>query len=61
MDAVRAPRPRRLVVLLPDSEFRVLADTADRETRTPEQQATHLVREGLHRRIGTERGARRGR
>jgi hypothetical protein len=43
----RATPLKRLLVLLPANEFRELATAAERETRSPEQQVIHLVRQAL--------------
>ena len=40
-------RPRRVFVALPEEEFNALAAVAEREVRTPDQQATHLIRLAL--------------
>lgn len=42
-----AARPRRLLVALPPDEYRQLAEAAERESRTVDQQARHLIRQGL--------------
>ena len=43
-------RLKRLYVALPTDEFRDLKAAADRETRTADQQATHIVRSWLRER-----------
>jgi hypothetical protein len=51
-------RLKRLYVALPTDEFRSLAEVADRESRTADQQATHIVRRWLRQQAATsaERG-----
>ena len=43
------PTSRRLVVTLAAEEFRRLAQCAEQDTRTPDQQAAHLIRRALRR------------
>jgi hypothetical protein len=54
-------RLKRLYVALPTAEFRSLAEVADRESRTPDQQATHIVRAWLLRRARINKAADDGR
>lgn len=42
-----AARARRVLVALPPDEFQQLAEKAERESRTPDQQARHIIREEL--------------
>jgi hypothetical protein len=44
-----ASTARRLVVILEPDEFQHLAQLADRDTRTPDQQAAYIVRRTLRR------------
>jgi hypothetical protein len=44
------PRPRKVLIALLDEDFRRLALAAERETRTPDQQAAHIIRRSLRRR-----------
>jgi hypothetical protein len=54
MDENRKGRARQLLVVLPAEEYGQLRARAQQETRTPDQQATHLVRVALRRRGGPE-------
>jgi hypothetical protein len=46
----RAPAAhRRVVVVLSEDELRRLTRWADHDTRTPDQQAAHLIRRALRR------------
>lgn len=54
-------RLRRLYVALRSDEFRSLAEAADRESRTADQQATHVVRAWLIRRARINKVANDGR
>jgi hypothetical protein len=46
-DRSTRPRLRKFVGLLREPEYRALEAWADRETRTADQQATHLIRQAL--------------
>jgi hypothetical protein len=48
---------RKLVIVLPDPDFQILAQLAEDKSRTVDQQAQHLVRQGLRRRPPRDQAA----
>ncbi len=45
--ATNAPRARRVPLLLQPADYEVLSRVAEREDRTPSQQAAHILRRSL--------------
>jgi hypothetical protein len=62
MPATQVARPnpstrrKRLYVALPTDEFRDLKAVADRESRSPDQQAAHVLRRWLRQLAATSAG-----